>query len=455
MIFVSMHQQGPKRNLFIRAWFGMQTAVSGVFAHKLRSALTVLGVMIGVASLLVLLAIGHGAQTAIEEQFESLGANLIRVESHRWDIRLTTEDATEVTERVPPVIKGMPLLRDEETQVRYRRLVEDLPVIGVTENMLDVRDQSMEIGRFFSHLHVRERMQVAVLGHGMAEFLFGNQNPIGEGIYLEGQRFTIIGVLQEMGEGMADDIDSQIVVPITAAQRALLTGRVDELWFKASSAETVDPAIVQVSRIMRHKFNLEDIDEERDEEDRDEEPEPAASGGPLRGSPQRMVSTVQMDPRQHQPDRGDPSEPELTITNLNALVDEAGEASRVMTAMLAGIASVALLVGGLGIMNIMLVSVAERTREIGIRKALGAHPLDLVYQFIVEALLLSSAGGALGVAAGYVGAGVAGLYGIETLLTTSASMVAFFAAVGVGILFGVYPAYTAAQMEPVEALRHR
>ena len=126
-----------------------------------------------------------------------------------------------------------------------------------------------------------------------------------------------------------------------------------------------------------------------------------------------------------------------------------------MTMMLAGIASVALLVGGLGIMNIMLVSVSERTREIGIRKALGAHPVDLIYQFMMEALILSLAGGALGVAAGYVGAGLASRYGLETLMTSTASGVAFFAAVGVGVLFGMYPAFAAAQLEPVEALRHR
>ncbi len=435
-------QQGSK-NLLIRAVFGLQTAVSGVMSQKLRSLLTVLGVMIGVASLLVLLAIGHGAREAVAQQFESLGANLIKVSANHWNINFEIGDGTEMTERVPAIIDGMPLLRSDEVQLRYRRMVDDVAVIGVTENMPQVRDHKVVAGRFFSHLHVQERMRVAVLGYEAWRSIFGDANPIGQGIYLEGQRFTVIGVLSRKGTGMADDIDQQIVLPITSAQRVLLTGRVDELWLKAADAGSVDPSMVQLSRILRYKFNL------RDAEDDDEEEgfAPAAAG-----------SSASMAPGGHfmgHPGHPEQEGPPLTITSLNALIEEASEASRVMTMMLAGIASVALLVGGLGIMNIMLVSVSERTREIGIRKALGAHPVDLVYQFMMEALILSITGGALGVAAGYVGAGLASRYGLETLMTSTASGVAFCAAVGVGILFGVYPAYVASQLQPVEALRHR
>lgn len=433
-------EETRNRNWFIRGFFGFQTALGGVLTHKLRSFLTVLGVAIGVASLIVLLAIGHGARAAIAEQFESLGTNLITVASHRWDIRLTVGDADDLVDRVPTLTAGMPLLRGEDVQMKYRRMVTDVTMIGVTGDFPEVRDHDMLAGRFFSELHVQERMRVAVLGHDAWRRIFGSVNPVGEHLYLDGQRFTVIGILQPKGAGLAHDIDSQIVVPITAAQRVLLTGRVDELWLKAADARSVDPAVLQTSRILRHQFNISDGEEK-------------GTNG------HRPPEVPRMPGDHYQPYPGPmPTDPEgapLTITSLNALVQEAGEASRVMTMMLAGIASVALLVGGLGIMNIMLVSVAERTREIGIRKSLGAHPGDLVYQFMVEALVLSVLGGAVGIALGRTGVLLASRYGLETLVTLETFTAAFGAAAGVGVLFGVYPAYVAAQLEPVEALRHR
>ncbi len=437
------HGVTRNRSWFIRGFFGLQTALGGVLTHKLRSSLTVLGVAIGVASLIVLLAIGHGARAAVAEQFESLGTNLIKVASHRWDIRLTVSDPDELVQRVPTLTAGMPLLRGEDVQLKYRRLVTSATMIGVTGDFPEVRDHDMLAGRFFSELHVQERMRVAILGHDAWRRIFGSVNPVGEHLYLDGQRFTIIGVLEPKGVGMAHDIDSQIVVPITAAQRVLLTGRVDELWLKAADSRSVDPALLQTSRILRHQFNIRDSDGTGTNGQRTE-PMPM----PMPQRPGEFRPPYPGMPT-------DPEGPPLTITSLNALVQEAGEASRVMTMMLAGIASVALLVGGLGIMNIMLVSVAERTREIGIRKSLGAHPADLVYQFMVEALVLSVLGGAVGIAFGRTGVLLASRYGLETLVTLETFTVAFGAAAGVGILFGVYPAYVAAQLEPVEALRHR
>ncbi len=439
--------KGPRGrgSLFVRGTFGLETALGGVMSQKLRSTLTVLGVAIGVASLIILLAIGNGARVAIARQFESLGTNLIKVSAERWDIRLRVGDVGEVLERVPTVSSGMALLREEEVQVKYRRLVADFPLLGVTEDFPDIRDHELLEGRFFGPLHVQERMRVAVLGYDAWRRIFGSTNPVGQGVYIGGQRFTVLGVLDRKGEGMAGDIDKEIVVPVTAAQRVLLTGRVDELWFQSPDANSVDAALVQLGRIFRHKFNIGDED-------------PGGGGGypgnPRDGmymSPGGYGRVDYWYPPWEEPTSGPP----LTVTSLNTMVEEASEASRVMTMMLGGIASVALLVGGLGIMNIMLVSVTERTREIGIRKALGAHPADLVYQFMIEALLLGMVGGALGLTMGYLGTGLATRYGLETLLTMQASGVAFVASVVIAILFGVYPAFTAAQLEPVEALRYR
>jgi putative ABC transport system permease protein len=440
----------PRRGSWtVRTLFGLQSAVEGLLSHKLRSSLTALGVVVGVASLIALLAIGNGARAAIARQFESLGSNLIKVETHRWDIRLQTKDAEELVERVPTVIAAMPVTQNEEVQVKYRRLVKMMSVTGVSANFPEVRDHEILAGRFFSPIHVQERMRVAVLGYDAWRTLFGTTDPTGEGVYLNGQRFTVMGVLERKGEGMADDIDKRIVVPVTSAQRIALSGRVHELWLKAPSAPAVEAAMVQVGRILRHQFNLEDPSEEDGQVvpgmDRAIYREVGKSGGYVGMEPYPYY-----DPTRQQSDG-----PPLTVTSLNTMVEEASEASRVMTMMLGGVASVALLVGGLGIMNIMLVSVSERTREIGIRKALGAHPLDLTSQFMAEALILCVTGALLGIGAGYVATEVASRYGIETLFLTQSALAAFLAAVGVGVLFGAYPAYCAAQLEPVEALRHQ
>ena len=436
----------PRRGSWaVRTMFGLHSALEGLLSHKLRSTLTALGVVVGVASLIALLAIGNGARAAIARQFESLGSNLIKVEAHRWDIRLQVKDAEELVERVPTIIAAMPLTRHEEVQVKYRRLVSPVPVTGVTENFPEVRDHDVLSGRFFSNIHVQERMRVAVLGYDAWRMMFGTMDPVGEGIYLNGQRFTVMGVLERKGEGMADDIDKRIIVPITSAQRIALSGRVHELWLKAPAAPEVDAAMVQLGRIFRHKFNLSDPSEEGVHTIPGITHEISMGGGVFRADPFAH----------HGPSRPQSDGPPLTVTSLNTMVEEASEASRVMTMMLGGVASVALLVGGLGIMNIMLVSVAERTREIGIRKALGAHPLDLTSQFMAEALILCLAGALLGIGAGYVATEVASRYGIETLFLSQSALAAFLAAVGIGVLFGAYPAYCAAQLEPVEALRHQ
>ncbi|MFP4200820.1 MAG: ABC transporter permease [Clostridia bacterium] len=438
------HGRG-RGSLFVRAIFGLETALGGILSQKLRSTLTVLGVAIGVASLIILLAIGNGARVAIARQFESLGTNLIKVTTDRWDIRLKVQDVPDLLERIPTVDAGMPVVIEESVNVKYRRLVDEVPLMGVSEDFPGIREHDLLEGRFFGPLHVQERMRVAVLGYDAWRQLFGSINPVGHGVYIGGQRFTVLGILERKGEGMAGDIDQYVVVPVTAAQRVLLTGRVDELWFQSPDEKSVDAAMVQLGSIFRHKFN---IGGEEDMPDK---------GAPddVKGMMQRRGGEYLVREGKYPPWEPQSSGPPLTITSMNTMVEEASEASRVMTMMLGGIASVALLVGGLGIMNIMLVSVTERTREIGIRKALGAHPGDIVYQFMMEALVLGLVGGALGLTMGFLGTGVAARYGLETLLTLQSTGVAFVAAVAIAIMFGVYPAFAAAQMEPVEALRHR
>jgi len=437
------------KKALVQLRFGLAMALGGITSNKLRSFLTLLGVMIGVASVVSLVAIGEGARLAITRQFESLGTNIIRVETHRWDARLNLEDAAALEARVPTLVAAMPVVRTD-VQVKWRRAVSNCALLGVNEKFPVVRDHEVAAGRFISHLDVTERLRVAVVGDAVIDQVFGGRNPLGEGVYIGGQRFTIIGVLTPKGTGMAGEIDDKILVPVTTAQRLTLSTRVHEIWAKARDRAATEVALVQLSRYFRHRFHIQDTaDGEGD----------SAADGPIREKfgyypgPGRYYGRPGYYPGHPGFDGPGLDQPLVTVTSVNELVQEANEAKRVMTLMLGGIAGVSLLVGGLGIMNIMLVSVAERTREIGLRKALGARTWDLIYQFLMEALLLCAAGGLCGLGLGKLGADLFARYGMETVITAQAAWVALLAALIVGLVFGVYPAYSAASLQPVEALR--
>jgi putative ABC transport system permease protein len=435
----------------IQAAFGLYQAMLGVWANRLRSAITILGVTVGVASVVSLVAIGDGARAAIIRQFEAMGTNVIKIEGHHPAIRLTADDASALVERVPTLQAAVPVVR-ADAKVQWRRNTRDVGILGVSEHFPLVRDHPMLAGRFFSHLHVRERLRVAVVGAELATTLFEGRTPIGQRLYVGGHRFTVIGVLAPKGAGLADDVDRLLVMPVTAAQRLTLSFLVDEIWAKAVSREAVEPAVVQIGRILRRQFDLEALAGEA-----------AGSEPGPRGIPRdaytygydahgTYISADGIRLSAELPGGGGPA---LTVTSLNELVREADEANRVMTLMLAGIASVSLLVGGLGIMNVMLVAVTERTTEIGLRKSLGATRLSLLYQFLMEAFLLSAGGGVLGLAMGFAVTGFLDARGMEAMISLSGSSAALAAAIGVGLTFGGYPAYVAAGLPPAEALRRQ
>ncbi len=422
--------------ILVRLALGFEAALWGLVGNRLRSLITILGVAIGVASIVSLVSIGEGARLAVVRQFESLGTNVIQVESHHWLARLSVEDAVDLEQRVPTISAATPVVK-ATARIKWRReVLNGVPLLGVDEEFPYIRDHDVVAGRFFSHLHVKERLRVCVLGYSLASSLFGGRNPVGQYLYIGEQRFKVIGVLERRGRGMAEGIDDTVVVPVTAAQRLTGSYVVNAIWVKAKSREAVDPALVQIGRIFRKKFRIgEGLEPEGQ----------APYKGYYRPGPW-YAQGVQME-------LPGGTGPVLTVTSLNDLVRQADEANRVMILMLGAIAGVSLLVGGLGIMNIMLVSVSERTREIGLRKALGATRLDLLYQFLVEAMVLSIIGTAIGLFLGYASAEAVARYGLETVVTARASYAAVLAALGVGVLFGVYPAYVASGLSPVEALR--
>lgn len=440
-------------SFLIRGWFTARMAAHGILSNPLRSALTILGVAIGVASVVSLMGIGEGARRAVVEQFQSLGSNVVVIKAHNPSVEFKPEEAGELVERVKGLEMASPVIQTKAT-MKWKRARGTVEVIGVNHQFPQIRDHQLVAGHFFTKWHVMQRSPVAVLGHNMGKGLLGGRSPVGRSIYLEGQSYRIIGVLAPKGEGKGDGIDNKVVIPYTAAQKIAGKRTVEEIWGKAASPRDADLVIVQLGRIFRRKLGLDQ-----------KAPTPVSSGeggnegGTVEGRPApRDATTAEKEAARPAPNAlpiGETGEDLITITSLNKLVKEADNANRVMTLLLGGIAAVSLLVGGLGIMNIMLVAVTERTEEIGVRRALGAKQGDLLFQFILEALYISIIGSIAGIAAGIWGINIFENYGFETAISLQAIKIATIVALTCGLLFGVYPAISASSIPPVEALRRQ
>jgi len=433
----------PAKSTWVRQSFSLQMAWHGVLAKPLRSALTILGVAIGVASVVSLMGVGEGARRAVVEQFKSLGTNVIVVRAEDPSVKFEPELAQELLDRVHRLTSATPVVETKAT-LRWRRTRGEIAVLGVNEQFPGIRDQAVVSGHFFTKWHVEQRSPVAVLGYNLARSLLGGRSPVGQTFTLGGRTFRIVGVLASKGDTGGDGIDNKVVIPYTTALQLAETRTVTEVWCKAASSTDADLALVQLGRIFRRKLGLDQS-----------APTPVPAGG--EGS---SGSAGKVQPEGPVPAGGEGGSPVLptgkeliTITNLNRLVKEADKANRVMSLLLGGIAAVSLLVGGLGIMNIMLVAVTERTAEIGVRRALGAKQADLLAQFLLEAFILSAVGAVAGVAMGLWGSGLFQRWGLDSVISATAVEVAVGVALGTGLLFGVYPAWAASSVPPAEALR--
>ena len=433
--------------LFVRCWFTAKMALSGVLSNTLRSALTILGVAIGVASVVSLMGIGEGARQNVIEQFESLGTNVISIKANQTDFEFKPEKAQELVERVKGLEIATPVVQTYTT-MKWRRDRNQVDIIGTNENLPVIRDHNLAEGQFFTELHVEQRSYVAVLGYNVATNLVGGRTPVGQTITLDGQSYRIIGVLEPKGKDKAENIDDKIIIPYTTAQRIDKKRTVEEIWGKANSAEDAELATIQLGRIFKKELDSSHITPVQSSTAPDAQVEVM----------EKAVAIPVGDGGQNENDKNKGSESAkkeegMTITNLNQLVDELDQANRIMTLLLGGIAAVSLLVGGLGIMNIMLVAVTERTSEIGVRRALGAKQIDLLAQFLLEALYVSIIGVIAGVAIGIWGLSMFANYGFQTAISLEAIRIAAIVALGAGLLFGIYPAVSASSLPPVEALR--
>ena len=391
--------------------------------NKMRSALTMLGIIIGVAAVITMLAVGRGASNKISEQIATVGSNLIIVlpgSTTASGIRLgsgatqnlTRADAEAIKQECSAVATTAPILNGS-AQIIYGNSNWPSIVFGTDENMLEVREWTLASGRNFYDQEIRSAAKICLLGQTVVDNLFGNDDPLHKTVRIKKVPFVVIGVLAPKGQSMlGQDQDDIVYVPVSSAQRNLFgrwfPGTVRSIMVKARSTEELDRAEQQIKELLRQRHRI-----------------------------------------------GPDQEDDFTVRNLTQMMQMAEQASRVMALLLAAIAGVSLLVGGIGIMNIMLVSVTERTREIGIRMAVGAKTWDIRLQFIIEAVILSLIGGLIGVLLGVLFAQLLSFFAGWTILISTYSILLSFGFSGlVGIFFGFYPAYKASLMNPIDALRH-
>jgi putative ABC transport system permease protein len=397
-------------------------ALQALRANKLRSVLTMLGIVIGVSAVIAMIALGTGAQTAVNERIQSLGTTLLTVMpgqqrgaggfvSMDFRARLTMKDARALEERSTSLAAVQPEM-SSQLQVQYQNMNTNTQIVGTTANYLTVRKYELAAGRMFTSAEDNSKARVAVLGPEVLKNL-GFETPdalVGENIRIKGIQFEVIGVLKSKGQSSPfQNPDDQLLIPLqTARYRVIGSDRVRSISVLAISEQRIPEAMADIQRVLRREHRI----------------------------------------RAGRPD-------DFNIRNQADFLNIFSETTQVFTYLLAGIAAVSLLVGGIGIMNIMLVSVTERTREIGVRKALGATRINILLQFLIEAVVLCLLGGLLGV---MLGAGVARTLESSlqwnTQISPASVLLAFGFAAGVGVLFGVWPARRAAKLDPILALRY-
>ena len=396
-------------------------ALDGLKSNKLRSVLTMLGIIIGVGAVIAMVSIGMGVQQKVQSSIASLGSNLLIVMpgsnappgtvrlAAGSNITLTNQDAKAIQKQVAGINFVLPAV-SSQYQVIYGNQNWKTSVQGTTTDFLAVRNYALSAGSFFSSRDDDSRARVAVLGQTVATNLFGGASPVGKMIRINKAPFRVVGVLASKGQSsMGQDQDDLVIVPLATAQDRLMgISYLNNISIQAKNSEVIDKVQEDVTSLLRTRH--------------------------------RLAATVEND---------------FTVRNMTALMATMTETTGTITVLLGNIAAISLLVGGIGIMNIMLVSVTERTREIGIRKALGATFNNVLMQFVIEAIAISVTGGLFGIFVGVAGARIISLVaGWNTVIAWWAIVGAFGVSVLIGLFFGIYPARKAALLDPIEALRY-
>ena len=381
----------------------IKLAINAIVANKMRSFLTMLGVIIGVSTVIILVSIGQGSTQSVTNRIESMGSNLIPVSiMGRGQVNgLSYQDAMKFAEK--PGVSGVAPVISGNVTVKYGTKKVDTSLEGTNEQYEQVRNQKASAGRFLMPVDLDYRQKVVLLGSEVSNELFGFSNPLGQDIKINGVKYKVIGLLEEKGSSAGGSSDDKVVIPITTAMRLLSNPVIRNISIQAKSKQDVNQVVSQLQALLLRKFKDENS---------------------------------------------------YRVFNQAEMLSTVNEVTGTLTLMLGGIAGISLFVGGIGIMNIMLVSVTERTREIGIRKAIGAKRRDILRQFLVEATVVSGLGGIIGIALGFLGSGLIGkMMKITVAVSPQIALLAFSFSIIVGVFFGIYPANKASRLKPIEALR--
>jgi len=380
------------------------SALKSIWSNKMRSALTMLGIVIGIFSVVALISVGESSTASVTDSIEGMGSNLITVSVGSKRIELDSKDVDEMM-NLDGVGVTSPFTNSGAT-LKSGNASMDVTLNAVNSNYDEIREYEMLYGRFISNNDDSKRLRVVVIGVDVADEIYGSRDVVGQKISISGISFTVIGVLGEQGDSMFGSDDELALVPFSTGSRILSNTRISTIYVSAQDSDSIDTAMTSLKNYLLSKSPDDNTDGYK-------------------------------------------------IFSQSQILDTLSETSAILTMMLGGIAGISLLVGGIGIMNIMLVSVTERTREIGIRKAIGATRGNILSQFLIEAIVVSGVGGAVGVVLARLGVNLIGsLMDMPMAISPQIVLIAIVFSFGVGIVFGMYPAWKASKLNPIEALRY-